>query len=405
MVLLAQRYEMRRQIGAGGMGTVWEAWDVRLHRAVAVKLPTRALSAEPAFVARFEREARHAAHLNHPNIVTIFDLGTDGDVSYLVMELVIGESVAELLRRKGQLDEARTIDICRSVLSGLAEAHAHHIIHRDIKPSNTLMSRTGLIKIADFGIARSLGESTVWSDTGAVGTVGYLSPEQCAGGAATERSDIYAVGCLAYQCLSGRPPFTGETPVSIMQQHQHAEPPPVGGQRSDLSSGLVGAINIALQKCPDHRFATAHDMNAAIGSSPISGRSWVPPGTHGATGVVERTSVLPRTPSSTGKRKRRPFLLGAVAVILMAVSVLLVAVAAAGTVVATHHHGPERPTVGLLAARHDPLVRRERGRPVVGQKARDVVPDELLRLIRVVRPGEGILDRAVVDLPETVPVR
>ena len=254
MVLLAQRYEMRRQIGAGGMGTVWEAWDVRLDRAVAVKLPDRALSAEPTFVARFEREARHAAHLNHPNIVTIFDLGSDGDHSYLVMELVAGESLAELLRREQRIDETRTIDICQSVLSGLAEAHTHHIIHRDIKPSNTLISRAGLVKIADFGIARSLGESTVWSETGAVGTVGYLSPEQCTGGAATERSDIYAVGCLAYQCLSGHPPFSGETPVSIMYQHQHVEPAPLGERRPHLSPGLVAAITTALQKVPGPPF-------------------------------------------------------------------------------------------------------------------------------------------------------
>ncbi len=358
MVLLAQRYEMRRQIGAGGMGTVWEAWDVRLHRAVAVKLPDRALSAERAFVARFEREACHAAHLSHPNIVTIFDLGADGDVSYLVMELVVGESLATLLRREHQIDEPRTIDICQSVLSGLAEAHAHHIVHRDIKPSNTLISQTGLIKIADFGIARSLGESSVSSDTGAVGTVGYLSPEQCAGGAATERSDIYAVGCLAYQCLSGRPPFTGETPLSIMYQHRHAEPASLGERWPRLSPALVAAIDTALQKSPDYRFATALEMKAAMGSGSVyCGHPWVPPMTHYAAESVERTSVLPRTPPSTGRRRARRCVLAGVAVLLMAVSLLLVAVAAAGTEVAVHHGGAtasSRPAVGPVARMASP---------------------------------------------------
>jgi serine/threonine protein kinase len=340
MVLLAQRYEMRRQIGAGGMGTVWEAWDVRLDRPVAVKLPDRALSAEPTFVARFEREARHAAHLNHPNIVTIFDLGSDGDHSYLVMELVAGESLAELLRREQRIDEARTIDICQSVLSGLAEAHTHHIIHRDIKPSNTLISRAGLVKIADFGIARSLGESTVWSETGAVGTVGYLSPEQCTGGAATERSDIYAVGCLAYQCLSGHPPFSGETAVSIMYQHRHVEPAPLGERRPQLSPGLVAAIDTALRKSPDRRFATANEMKAALVSgSTRSGQWWAPPSTRDTARVVERTAPLPRTPPAKGARRGKRCALAFVGALLMAVSLLLVAVAAAGTVVATPHGG------------------------------------------------------------------
>jgi eukaryotic-like serine/threonine-protein kinase len=375
MVLLAQRYEIRRQIGAGGMGTVWEAWDVRLDRAVAVKLPARTLSVAPAFVSRFEREARHVAHLNHPNIVTIFDLGSDQDVSYLVMELVTGQSLAELLRGERQLDETRTIEICRSVLNGLAEAHAHHIIHRDIKPSNILISRTGLIKIADFGIALSLGETTEWSESGAVGTVGYLSPEQCAGGVATERSDIYAVGCLAYQCLSGRPPFTGETPVSIMYQHQHAVPAPLGDRQLHLSSGLVGAIGTALQKFPDNRFATADEMNAAIGSTPVRSGHWVPPPTaRGATGVVDHTSVLPLTPSPTGKRRARRFLLTGVAALLMAASLLLLSVAAAGSTPSSDRLHASRPLSlspcrhpgdgapdAPLAARYHPLVGREGG--------------------------------------------
>jgi serine/threonine-protein kinase len=332
MELLAQRYQMRQQIGTGGMGTVWVAWDVRLDRAVAVKIPARAIHADPAFVSRFEREARYAAQLNHPNIVTIFDFGSDGDVTYLVMELVVGESLAERLRREGYLDESSTIEICQSVLSGLADAHAHYVIHRDIKPSNILISLTGSIKITDFGIARSLGESTGWTDTGAViGTVSYMSPEQCAGGSATETSDIYAVGCLAYHCLSGRPPFNGETPVSIMYQHQHAEPVPLGDRRANLSSGLIGAISTALQKCPDYRFATAHEMKAAIGSrSSFSGHLWVPPITDHATGIIERTSVLPLSPS-TGKRRRKRYLLAAVALLLITVALLLIAAAAAGT--------------------------------------------------------------------------
>ena len=216
MDVLGDRYELREQIGSGAMATVWRAWDTRLHRFVAVKLLARALGADPGFVARFEREARHAASLNHPNIVRIFDFGTDAGVSYLVMELIDGESLADLLGRVGQLEPWQTIQICSGVLHGLDSAHQHGIVHRDIKPSNILLGPNH-VKVADFGIARASGEVTSLTDTGVlIGTVSYLSPEQCARESATARSDVYAVGCLAYQCLTGRPPFTGENAASVM---------------------------------------------------------------------------------------------------------------------------------------------------------------------------------------------
>ena len=155
MEVLADRYELRGQIGAGAMATVWRAWDIRLQRFVAVKVLARALGTDPGFIPRFEREARHAASLNHPNIVTIFDFGIDAGVSYLVMEIIDGESLADLLRRVGQLEPSRTIEICSGILNGLEIAHQHDIVHRDIKPSNILLGPNH-VKVADFGIAAGI---------------------------------------------------------------------------------------------------------------------------------------------------------------------------------------------------------------------------------------------------------
>ncbi len=246
------------------MATVWRGWDTRLHRFVAIKLLTRALGADPNLHARFEREARHAASLNHPNIVTIFDFGTESGVSYLVMELVEGESLAQLLHRVKRLDPAQTIVICTGVLNGLGEAHHHGIVHRDIKPSNILLGNNG-VKVADFGIARASCEATALTDTGIlIGTVGYLSPEQCSGASATERSDIYAVGCLAYQCLAGVPPFTGATAASVMYQHQSTPPPPIAEQGTSVPPSLGAVIDKALQKDPRLRFATSSEMQKAL---------------------------------------------------------------------------------------------------------------------------------------------
>jgi serine/threonine protein kinase len=262
--VLADRYELREKIGAGAMATVWKGWDTRLHRFVAIKILDRGLGADPGFVARFEREARHAGSLNHPNIVTIFDFGTEFEMSYLVMELVEGESVATLLRRVGTLGPPETVEICLGVLSGLEAAHHYEIVHRDIKPSNILLGRN-VVKVADFGIARSSGEVTSLTEAGVlIGTVSYLSPEQCVGERATARSDVYAVGCLAYQCLTGAPPFTGENAASVMYQHQYALPVPVVERRPDIAPSLSRAIDRALAKDPAQRFSSAAEMQIAL---------------------------------------------------------------------------------------------------------------------------------------------
>jgi len=335
--VLADRYELREQIGAGAMATVWRAWDIRLQRFVAVKLLARALGTDPGFIARFEREARHAASLNHPNIVTIFDFGTDAGVSYLVMELVEGESLADLLRQVGQLEPSRTIEICSGVLNGLEIAHQHEIVHRDIKPSNILLG-PNLVKVADFGIARASSEVTSLTDSGVlIGTVSYLSPEQCSGASATARSDIYAVGCLAYQCLTGSPPFTGESAASVMYQHQYARPVPVVERRPNVPQTLSLAIDRALAKDPLQRFSGASEMQLATRGSSDP---------HGTTAVVGLhrpdadqalrlggTSRIPMQPASAtreGRNRKRTM------AIVSIVVTLLVAGGVAAGLVASH---------------------------------------------------------------------
>ena len=340
MDVIADRYELREQIGAGAMATVWRGWDTRLHRFVAIKLLARALGADPGLLARFEREARHAASLNHPNIVTIFDFGTDSGVSYLVMELVEGESLAQLLHRVHRLDPMQTVVICTGVLSGLGEAHRHGIVHRDIKPSNILLGHNG-VKVADFGIARASSEATALTDTGIlIGTVGYLSPEQCSGASATERSDLYAVGCLAYQCLAGVPPFTGETAASVMYQHQFTPPQPIGQRGTNVPPSLGAAVDKALQKDPQLRFSSSSEMQRALFQSADPRRAPTvmasPAFVAGRTSPVDGTSRLTAPPDNDGiqpvaRRRRRT-------AIVAAVVVLLVAGVVGGLSVARHEH-------------------------------------------------------------------
>lgn len=347
MAVIADRYELREQLGTGGTATVWRAWDSRLHRIVAVKLLSRVLAAEPNFVARFEREARHAAGLSHPNIVTIFDFGTEDDTAYLVMELVEGESLAQRLRRLHRLDIADTVTIVTGILSGVAEAHRQGIIHRDIKPSNILLGVGEVVKVADFGIARASDDHTQLTDTGVLmGTVGYLSPEQCAGQSATGRSDLYSVGCLTYECLVGRPPFTGESPASVMYQHQHAGHEPISNLRTDVPPALEAAVDRALEKNPANRFSSASEMGRELLRSVDAGAS----AQRAPFGIVmpESTEAITRTaafglapPNRTPPRKRRRWYIGAGLAVIVAVALI-------ASLLLANNHGV------LTAARHRP---------------------------------------------------
>jgi len=248
--LLGDRYELLVPLASGGMGRVWRARDVLLQRPVAVKVLRNEFTADATFRARFRAEATHTAALHHPHIASVFDYGevrADGEsLAYLVMELVEGETLADLLERKGRLDPARTLDLLRQTSSALAAAHAAGLVHRDIKPGNLLVRDDGVVKITDFGIAWSASSVPLTGTGQVMGTANYLSPEQAAGGLATPASDVYALGAVAYECLTGRRAFEGESSVQVALKQIHEEPAPLP---PEVPAGVRLLVEHAMATC------------------------------------------------------------------------------------------------------------------------------------------------------------
>ena len=228
-VLLVGRYRLDRPIGAGGMGQVWAAHDMVLGRDVAIKFQELGVDADRVLLERFYREARSAAALQHPNVVTIFDSGTEGGVAFLVMELLPGPNLEAYVAARGSLPEQEVIALVSEVALGLAAAHAAGVVHRDIKPANLMFDARGTLKIVDFGIARlaQTAAARLTATNIIIGSASYLSPEQVQGRPADERSDLYALGCLMTTMLTGRPPFEAEHPLAVMHQHVSVPPPRV----------------------------------------------------------------------------------------------------------------------------------------------------------------------------------
>ncbi|GAA1500315.1 protein kinase domain-containing protein [Streptomyces synnematoformans] len=260
------RYRLTRRLGRGGMAEVFAAEDVRLGREVAVKLLRSDLAEDPVSKARFTREAQSVAGLNHHAVVAVYDSGEDqvagSTVPYIVMELVEGRTIKELLTGAEIPPPDQALLIISGVLEALAYSHQHSIVHRDIKPANVIITTTGAVKVMDFGIARALhGAASTMTQTGMVmGTPQYLSPEQALGRAVDTRSDLYAVGCLLYELLTGRPPFVGETPLSVVYQHAQDNAVPPSQISGEAPPELDGLAMRALAKEPDDRFQTADEM-------------------------------------------------------------------------------------------------------------------------------------------------
>ncbi|MEU9337771.1 protein kinase [Streptomyces sp. NPDC048290] len=264
------RYRLTGRLGRGGMAEVFAAEDVRLGRTVAVKLLRSDLAEDPVSKARFTREAQSVAGLNHHAIVAVYDSGEDmmggQSVPYIVMELVEGRTIRDLLLNAEAPGPEQALIIVSGVLEALAYSHQHGIVHRDIKPANVIITDTGAVKVMDFGIARALhGASTTMTQTGMVmGTPQYLSPEQALGKAVDHRSDLYATGCLLYELLALRPPFVGETPLSVVYQHVQDIPTPPSEVSDASPPELDGLAMRALAKEPDDRFQTAEEMRGLI---------------------------------------------------------------------------------------------------------------------------------------------
>jgi serine/threonine-protein kinase len=259
--LLGDRYLLGEMIGTGGMADVYIAQDQRLSREVAVKILRSDLAKDPAFVSRFRKEAKAAAGLNHPGIVAVYDSGEE-PAPYIVMELVTGHTLRQLIHQGERVELNRALTIVEQVLVALEYSHQRNIVHRDIKPANVMITDTGDVKVMDFGIARAMDDlgATLTSTWNVVGTAQYLSPEQAVGEPADARSDIYSTGCLLFELLTGQPPFTGETPVSIAYQHVSGEIPSARALQSDLPAGIETIIKVALAKKVDDRYQSADAM-------------------------------------------------------------------------------------------------------------------------------------------------
>ncbi|MDX6200801.1 MAG: eukaryotic-like serine/threonine-protein kinase, partial [Frankiales bacterium] len=306
---LGGRYEIGPVLGYGGMAEVLRGRDVRLGRDVAVKILRPDLARDPAFQARFRREAQSAASLNHPSIVAVYDTGEDTQngitTPYIVMEYVEGRTLREVLQTEGGVMPARALEIVAGVCSALQYSHAAGIIHRDIKPANVMLTPDGAIKVMDFGIARAVtaAAATMTQTAAVIGTAQYLSPEQARAEVVDARSDIYSTGCLLYELLTGRPPFVGDSPVSVAYQHVREDAVPPSALVPDIEPSVDAIVMKALAKNPANRYQTAAEMQADI-TRALSGRPVL------ATPVLidEQTQVIapPAVDATMTVRPARP---------------------------------------------------------------------------------------------------
>ncbi len=265
--LLGARYALMDVIGEGGMATVWRARDVLLGRVVAVKVLRPQYAADAEFRERFRREAQSAAALSHPNIVNVYDVGQHEGSNYIVMELVDGRPLSEIIASEGRISPDRAVDYGIGILDALEHAHANGVVHRDIKPHNILITRDGRVKVADFGIARAASASALTETGKVMGTVNYTSPEQARGDAATAGSDIYSTGLVIYEMLCGRPPFSGDTPVSVALKHVQEEPAQLSSIVPSVPSQIERVVMRALLKNVDERWRTARAFRNALAAA------------------------------------------------------------------------------------------------------------------------------------------
>lgn len=297
---LTERYHITSHLARGGMADVYEGQDTLLNRRVAIKVLHSQYSSDEAFVKRFRREAQAAANLSHPNIVGIYDWGQAQNTYFIVMEIVEGRSLRDVLKSEGALLPRRAIEIASETAAALSVAHRAGLVHRDVKPGNILLARDGTVKVTDFGIARAWDDSQELTRTGAViGTATYFSPEQAQGAPADGRSDVYALGVVLYEMLTGRPPFLGDSPMSVAFQHVSAEAPVPSSLNPDVGPDLDTVVMKALRKDPSARYQSAEEMRqdllALLKGEPVEAEVLVP----AVVGGEDRTKVLPTVPPPT----------------------------------------------------------------------------------------------------------
>ena len=338
--VLSGRYELSHLVARGGMAEVYRAHDQLLDRPVALKVLFPELSVDRSFVERFRREAQAAANLSDPHIVPVFDWGEDGGTYFIVMEFVDGRALSSILRTAGPLHPDRAAEIGSDVALALSYAHRHGVVHRDVKPGNVLITEEGVIKVTDFGIARAVNTEESLTQTGAVmGTATYFSPEQAEGMGVDARSDIYSLGVVIFEMVTGRPPFLGDTPVAVASKHVREHPP----RPRDINPGIPPDLEAIILKClaksPDHRYATGEDLakdlqyfregRAVRAASPATGQHPVVGATQAVGAVSGRTQTLAPVGAADGFAPDEPpsrtrVYAGILGVLLVALAVVIV---------------------------------------------------------------------------------
>src|SRR5438552_3536966 len=316
--LLGGRYELDGIVGRGGMAEVFRARDIRLDRIVAVKPLREELARDQTFQARFRREAKPAASLNHQSVVAVYDTGEDdthgSHIPYIVMEYVDGRTLRDLLRDDRRLLPERALEITDGVLRALDYSHRSGIVHRDIKPGNVMLTRSGEVKVMDFGIARAVSDAqaTMTQTAQVIGTAQYLSPEQARGERVDARSDLYSTGCLLYELLTGRPPFTGDSPVAIAYQHVREHPIPPSRIDPEIPAWADAIVLKAMAKDPNDRYQSAaemhQDIQRALSGMPVAAptRADMYAGTRAAAGARAPARPPARPPVGAAPRPGHP---------------------------------------------------------------------------------------------------
>ncbi len=333
--MIADRYELLDVLGRGGMGVVYRGRDHLLDRVVAVKILPAQFASDALLVQRFEREARAAARLNHPNIVGVFDTGREGTVHYIVMQCVAGESLAQRLAERGALPVPEAVEIAAQIADALAAAHAAGIVHRDVKPANVMVEPTGTCKVLDFGIARAAADAALTQDASMLGSAPYMSPETALGQTADARSDIYSLGCVLYEMLTGRLPFSGELPAAVINQHVSVVPRRPSELEPSIPAALDALVMQMLAKDPAERpqeaARAAADLRASLQApsppEPVADAALAPTLVAPRAEAPSRAQTLPPPGQS-----RFPFgLVGAAALVALIVGIGVALAASSGS--------------------------------------------------------------------------
>src|SRR5688500_7685478 len=377
--VLGERYEIGGVLGRGGMAEVHRGRDLRLGREVAVKVLRQDLARDPSFQVRFRREAQAAASLNHPAIVAVYDTGEDrtsaGATPYIVMEYVEGETLRDVLRREGVLPPERAMTLAADICAALDFSHRNGIVHRDVKPGNVMITPQGTVKVMDFGIARAVSDSaaTMTSTAAVIGTAQYLSPEQARGESVDARSDVYSLGCLLYELVTGAPPFTGDSPVSVAYQHVREDPRLPSSINPRIPAELDAILLKAMSKNPANRYQSAADMRSdllralagqRVEATPVMGDAektaiiGAPPGGYGGAGYGYRDDEDWGDEDEEARRRKRRI----IAIVSVLGVLLLGGVITAAILLNSRPEAPAAPAtvaVPTVAGKDEPTARAE----------------------------------------------